>query len=70
MPPEIYKELLDLIRPLITRRDTNFRRAISAEERLSLTIRYLTTGDYLKIEFSLIPEGSYVLSYFYYFNFT
>ena len=47
MPRAIYKELLDLVRPLITRQDTNFRRSISPEERLSLTIRYLTTGVYI-----------------------
>ena len=44
MPPFVYKELLELVRPLITYRDTNYREAISAEERLSLTIRYLTRG--------------------------
>ena len=44
MPPGIYKELLELVRPLITRSDTNRRKAISCEERLSMTIRYLTRG--------------------------
>lgn len=45
MPPTVYKELLDEVRPLITYQNTNFRRAISPEERLSLTMRYLTRGD-------------------------
>ena len=46
MSPHVYKELLELVRPLITYRDTNMREAITAEERLSMTIRYLTRGKY------------------------
>ena len=45
MPPTVYKELLDRVRPLIQYTDTNCRKCITPEERLSLTIRYLTRGD-------------------------
>lgn len=34
MPPDVYEELLEAVRPLITYQHTNYRRAISAEERL------------------------------------
>ena len=45
MPSNIYKELLDSVRPLISYQDTNYRRCVSPEERLSMTMRYLTRGD-------------------------
>ena len=41
MPPDIYQMLLEKVRPLITKMTTNFRKPISAEERLTLTLRYL-----------------------------
>ncbi|XP_069619986.1 uncharacterized protein [Ranitomeya imitator] len=36
--------LLEILRPGITYQDTRMRKAISAEERLLLTLRFLTTG--------------------------
>ena len=44
MGPGVHHELLELLRPHITRQRTNFREPISAEERLSLTLRYLANG--------------------------
>ena len=44
MPPHVYKELLEIVRPLITYKETNWRKPVTAEERLSLTLRYLTRG--------------------------
>ena len=44
MSPERYFQLLEMVEPLIRRRDTNFRKAISADERLTLTLRYLASG--------------------------
>lgn len=49
MPPDIYEELLEAVRPQITYQHTNYRPAISAEERLSLTMRYLALGRYISI---------------------
>jgi hypothetical protein len=37
-------DLLEMVSPLIKRRDTCTREAIFAAERLSLTLRYLATG--------------------------
>ena len=54
MPPSVYMELLELVRPLITYKDTNRRKAITAEERLSLTIRYLSRGVYSKLSVCII----------------
>ena len=50
MMPSVYKHLLELVRPHITYQDTHLRKSITAEERLSLTIRYLTRGMSDKIE--------------------
>ena len=45
MPPDVYEYLLESVRPFITKTDTNYRKAISAEERLSMTMRYLALGE-------------------------
>ncbi|KAJ8910224.1 hypothetical protein NQ315_015916 [Exocentrus adspersus] len=37
--------LLEAIRDDISRNDTKFRKAVTAEERLAITLRYLATGD-------------------------
>ena len=39
-----FQTLLDLVSPKITFKDTHFRRAIPAGERLALTLRFLATG--------------------------
>ncbi|XP_071940897.1 uncharacterized protein [Antedon mediterranea] len=45
MTPHQYGHLVSLIKDDITKRDTRFRESISAEERLSICLRYLATGD-------------------------
>lgn len=40
-----FKSLQSLISDLIRKKDTNFREAITVQERLLITIRYLATGD-------------------------
>lgn len=40
-----YSELLQKITPFITRKDTVMRQAIGPGERLSVTLRYLATGE-------------------------
>ncbi|XP_026673863.1 uncharacterized protein LOC113465000, partial [Ceratina calcarata] len=37
--------LLESIRDDISRQNTTFRKAVTAEERLAITLRYLATGD-------------------------
>ena len=39
------EHLLSLVGPLITRQDTNYRKAIPAAERLMLTVRFFASGD-------------------------
>ena len=39
-----FDELIQKVSPIIRRRDTTMREAISPAERLSLTLRYLATG--------------------------
>ena len=62
-----FDELLTKVTPLIHRQDTWMREAISVSERLSITLRYLATGDsYQSLEYlyripkstlsSMIPE--------------
>ena len=36
-----FQHLLELLRPLITKKDTKMRNAITAEERLAVTLRFL-----------------------------
>lgn len=40
-----FDELLAMVEPLIQKRDTNFHMAISAAERLTITLHYLATGN-------------------------
>lgn len=63
MPPDVYEELLELVRPMITYKNTNYRLAISAEERLSITIRYLALGVYDDMYLFLLNPSSYAYSY-------
>lgn len=44
MPKECFNELLQLVSPLIEKQDTKLRKAIPAQQRLSVTLRYLATG--------------------------
>ena len=45
MTPERFEHLLSLVGPLVTKTNTRMREAISAAERLTLTLRYLASGD-------------------------
>ena len=45
MTPADYDELLAMVKPFITYQNTNCRKAISADERLAVTLRYLATGE-------------------------
>ncbi|KAJ8035669.1 hypothetical protein HOLleu_19415 [Holothuria leucospilota] len=45
MDDAAYAELLQKITPLIIRKDTVMRQAIGPGERLSITLRYLATGE-------------------------
>ena len=44
MSPANYQELLNLVTPLVSYLDIRLRKAISADERLAVTLRYLATG--------------------------
>ena len=44
MSKERFDHLLGLVRDKITKKQTNFREPISAEERLVITLRYLSAG--------------------------
>lgn len=45
MTPDIFDELLNLVAPKIEKKDTNYRKAIPAKERLAITLHYLATGN-------------------------
>lgn len=48
-----FDELLNLVRPLISKQNTHLREAVSAEERLVVTLRYLASGrEYNDLKFS------------------
>lgn len=44
MPPEVFHELLLLVKPLIERQDSIMRDSITAEDMLIVTLRYLASG--------------------------
>ena len=44
MTPSRFEHLLSLVEEKITKEKTNFRDPICAEERLSITLRFLATG--------------------------
>ncbi|XP_041372439.1 protein ALP1-like [Gigantopelta aegis] len=48
MPSDSFDVLLGLVTPLITKKDTSFRPAITPAERLAVTIRFLATGETYK----------------------
>lgn len=45
MSEEDFEHLLQLVKPLIEKNDTTMRSAISAAERLTVTLHYLATGN-------------------------
>lgn len=45
MPKNDFDYLLNLVAPLIMKSDTVMRKAITPAEKLSVTLRYLATGD-------------------------
>ena len=45
MDPEIFQELLQRLTPRLTKQDTFFRKALTPGLKLSLTLRYLASGD-------------------------
>ena len=45
MSPKRLEHLLDLVGPLIQKKDANLRKAIPAAEQLMLTMRFLASGD-------------------------
>ncbi|XP_011858435.1 PREDICTED: uncharacterized protein LOC105555991, partial [Vollenhovia emeryi] len=48
IPPTMFNYILSRIEPLITKQETNFRVPILAAARLSMTLRYLASGDGLQ----------------------
>ncbi|XP_070385612.1 uncharacterized protein [Dermacentor albipictus] len=48
MPPSSFDTLFHLVRPVIERQDTPFRRSISTHDRLAMTVRFLANGDTMR----------------------
>ncbi|ESO93725.1 hypothetical protein LOTGIDRAFT_100028, partial [Lottia gigantea] len=60
MDANSFDELLDMITPLIEKQKTNMRDPISPNERLSVTLRYLATGNSfqdLKFNTAISPQA-------------
>ena len=45
MSPALFEELLCLVAPYISKKETKLRQPVSPSERLCVTLRYLVTGD-------------------------
>lgn len=64
MTPTQFQLLLEKVSPLIEKKVTRFRVPISAAERLSVTLRYLATGnccldlDSLKVDYLVHQKSS------------
>lgn len=65
MSSDIFAELLEMVKPYITKTDTVMRKAVTAEERLLATLKYLASGrEFRELKFStssqllseIIPE--------------
>nr|XP_042911387.1 uncharacterized protein LOC122272161 [Parasteatoda tepidariorum] len=59
MDQESFDHLLDLLRPDIEKKDTKMREAIPASQRLSITLRYLSSGmdlEDLKFTCAIAPQ--------------
>lgn len=48
MPKRVYDQLLELVRPHLTKKFSNFRGPILADQRLAITLRYLAFGELLR----------------------
>ncbi|GFN94113.1 hypothetical protein PoB_002061900 [Plakobranchus ocellatus] len=73
MDIESYNELLQMFEPLIVKQTTNMRQSISPTERLSITLRYLATGNTfedLKFASAIAPQtiGKIVIETFKFFS--
>ncbi|XP_018360500.1 PREDICTED: putative nuclease HARBI1 [Trachymyrmex cornetzi] len=50
---DLFDQLVEIVTPYIQRQDTNMRQCISSKERISLTLRFLATGEsYRSLEYS------------------
>lgn len=60
MTEDQFEYLLQRVGPLISKSDTNMRKAISAKTKLEVTLRYLATGDSFKsLEFFFrVPKNT------------
>lgn len=54
MAPDLFAELLSKVGPIIQRHDTVMRKSISPGARLALTLRYLATGKYVWIVYTML----------------
>lgn len=55
MSQTLYNNLLHLVTPKLEKQDTVMRKAISVDERLKVTLRYLATGrSYTDLQYSAI----------------
>ena len=49
MEPECFEQILAFVRPHITKLNTSMRKAIPAEQRLAVTLTFLSTGDSMRL---------------------
>ena len=63
MTPEVFDELLDILRPAIEKQNTNRRPAIPADVRLTVCLRHLTMSMFTNIISNLVSNDLQYLSF-------
>lgn len=54
MRADLFDQLVDMVMPFIQRQNTNMRECISPRDRVSITLRFLATGEtYRSLEYSM-----------------
>lgn len=72
MRTDLFDQLVDMVKPFIQRQNTNMRECIPPRDRVSVTLRFLATGEaYRSLEYSMripactisriIPETSRII---------
>ena len=61
LTPELFDKVLSMIEDEIYTRDTNWRKAVSAKEKLEITLRFLATGAWVGLVWEAVSSDPNLL---------